>query len=267
MYSLSREYVEQNNRRYYIPCPLVPFIDEIIEGIKTQSVREVMLSIASEKGIQLLPTIPTRRLYTYGPAAPVKTTTGSISWFILGESGQNRIYNNYFDAVIPLEIQNDTDYTYKPLDSRFLYTSITSTFSYGVYATNTMTYAEMKTGSPLLYKLFDDSIKVKYITDTSLNKFYPFTEEYPFTLSCICSTINSNIPDQVGYIINDTNGKLLFVPAIHKQLRYLYTPNKTNDLVYFTNIGCTIFDNTSAVLYKYTKRKLTVTEKITCYRK
>ena len=140
MYSLSNLYIQQNGSRYYIPCPLVPYMDLIYEKIKTQTVRDAIVAVASEKGIVLIKPQPLRRQYQYGPAAPVQATTSSLSWFLLGDLGYGRIFQYIYDAPVPAEMLNNVNYTFKPLEARFVYTNNTYTFLYGDYATNTMTY-------------------------------------------------------------------------------------------------------------------------------
>lgn len=266
MYSLSNLYIEQNGFRYYIPCPLVPYIDEIRER-STISVKEAILAVASEKGIQLVKKDPIRRQYQYGPAAPVKATSASLSWFILGELGYGRIFDYQYDAPVPAEMLYNMNYTFKPLEARFVYTNSAVTFLYGNYCTNTMTYQKMKNDSPLLYTLFDDSISIKFVTDDNGTVSYPFTKGYSLALPCICTSINTKKAEHSGYLMNDNEGNILFYPAIHKKLLYLYEPYTTDSVVYFSNIGCSIDDISSSILYKYTKQKLNPKKSITCYRK
>jgi len=267
MYSLSKLYIDQNGFRYYIPCPLVPYMDEIYEKTKTLTVKEALLAVASEKGIQLFKKEPLRRLYQQGPAAPVKATSSSLSWFLLGDLGYGRIFQYQYDAPVPSEMLNNVNYTFKPLEARFMYTNTASTFSYGVYQTTTMTYQQMKTDAPMLYKLLDDIITVKYLTDETGTISYPFTTGYSIALPCICTSVDSKKPEHSGYLMNDNEGNILFYPAIHKTLLYLYEAYTTNSIVYFSNIGCPIDDITSNILYKYTKKKLNPPKVIPCYRK
>jgi hypothetical protein len=258
MYTLSNRYVEKSGIRYYVPCPLLPYIDEIITDIQTKTVQQAMLDIASKYGIQLISVKKCpNRLYQQGPASPVQTTTRSLSWFILGETGKDRVFKTDYDYDPPFEINGNTDYKYKMLDSRFLYTNNARFFTYSYYATYTLTFQQMQEGSPTLAKIFSDAIPYK---DNI------FTTVRPLQLSCRCISVNSSITDQPGYIISDGRDKLLFCPTIHKSLLSLYTPFKTEDIVFFTNIGCSMFDITSEVLYKYTKTKLTPINKTICYR-
>jgi hypothetical protein len=266
MYSLSKLYIEQNGYRYYIPCPLVPYIDEIREKV-TLSVKDAILAVALEKGIQLFKKEPIRRQYQYGPAAPVKATTASLSWFILGDLGYGRIFNYDYDAPVPPEMLYNINYTFKPLDARFMYTNTAFTFLYGNYGTNTMTYQKMKTDAPLLYKILDDAISVKYLTDENGTVSYPFTPGYPMRLSCMCVSVNTKKPEHSGYLMNDNEGNILFYPAIHKKLLYLYEPYATESIVFFSNIGCAIDDISSNILYKYTKKKINPVISTPCYRK
>jgi len=267
MYVLSNLYVEQNGYRYYIPCPLVMYKLDILEKMKTQSPQLAMAAVALENNIQLIPTKPLQRPYTYGPPNPVRFTTGSISNFILGENVSGRVFTYEYDIVPPTEIIDDANYTFKPTDGRFLYTNTASKFLFGKYATLTMTYALMKTNSPLLYKLFDDSIIIKTKTDASGNIFYPFTTNYPTTLPCICYSVTTKTPEHSGFLMHDDKGNIIFYPAIHKALLYLYTPFTKDSIVFFSDIGCSIDDLTNKILYKYTKKKLNQTTNSTkCYR-
>ncbi len=267
MYVLSRVYVEQNGYRYYLPCPLVIYKDDILEKMKTQSAQLAMAAVALENNIQLIPTKPIQRPYTYGPPNPVRPTTGSISNFILGESVVSRVFTYAYDVVTPTAILNNPDYSFKPLDGQFVYTNTASKFVYGNYATLTMTYALMKTNSPLLYKLFDDSIIIKSKTDSSGNIFYPFTSDYPTTLPCICYSVTTKTPEHSGFLTHDDRGNIVFYPAIHKALLYLYQPFLKDSIVFFSDIGCPIDDLTNKILYKYTKKKLNQrTNSTKCYR-
>jgi hypothetical protein len=127
----------------------------------------------------------------------------------------------------------------------------------------------MKNESPLLYKLIDDSIKIKSIPNPNNPEFpfYPFTINYPIIKACICISTNNSRAEQPGYIIHDAAGNLIFVPTIHKKLLYLYLPITSGEIVYFSDIGCSMEDITSKILYKYTKRKLNPINTIVCYRK
>ncbi len=266
MYSLSNLYIEQNGFRYYIPCPLVPYIDEIREKV-TLSVKDAILAVASEKGIQLFKKEPIRRQYQYGPAAPVQPTTASLSWFILGQLGYGRIFDHDYDAPVPADMLYNMNYTFKPLEARFMYTNTASTFLYGKYGTKAMTYQQLKKDSPLLYKILDDAISVKYLTDENGTVSYPFTSGYPLALPCMCFSVTTKKAEHSGYLMNDNEGQILFYPAIHKKLLYLYEPYNADSIVFFSNIGCTIDDISSKILYKYTKTKLNPVTPIPCYRK
>jgi len=258
MYSLSDRYVEKNGYRYYVPCPLVPYINEINVDIQTKNVQQSMLDIASKYGIQLTPPVKTcpKRQYQYGPASPVQTTTRSLSWFILGDLGKDRVFKSDYDIDPPQEIKQNSDYKYKLLDSRFLYTNSARFFTHSYYATYTLTFQQMQEGSPLLAKLLSNAVPYK---DNI------FTFGTPLQLSCLCTSVNSRKADQPGYIISDGRDKLLFCPTIHKSLLYLYTPFNIEDIVYFTHIGCSMEYITSDLLYRYTKTKLNPVKKITCY--
>ena len=279
MYTLSKKYVDKNGYRFFIPCPLVPFMNDIIEAMKTQTVQQAFLTVAENNGIVLIEPVSTcpRRQYQYPLADPVQATTGTLSWFILGELGLNRGYTSEYELPLPELFLNEDDYMYKYSDARFLHTNTTKVYTYSTYGAYTMTYAELEEGSPLLFKIINDRVRAPIAFVNIGTEDFPvydetqpipvFTDNNLYVLPCICSSVLANRPEQTGYIIHDKNDKLLFLPVIHKKLLYSYIPVATDEIVNFTNIGCKIDDSTSDILYKYTKTKLYPLTTTVCYRK
>jgi hypothetical protein len=74
-----------------------------------------------------------------------------------------------------------------------------------------------------------------------------------FPKPAICTAIdNTTLRDFTGIIYENTDKHLVFVPYIYSKLRYLYTPFPNNTNVYFKEIGCTLDQLSSILLYKYT---------------
>jgi hypothetical protein len=79
--------------------------------------------------------------------------------------------------------------------------------------------------------------------------------------------VTTKTPEHSGFLTHDDSGNIVFYPAIHKALLYLYTPYTKDSIVFFSDIGCAIDDLTNKILYKYTKKKLNQTTNSTkCYR-
>jgi hypothetical protein len=74
-----------------------------------------------------------------------------------------------------------------------------------------------------------------------------------FPKPAICTSIdNSNLRDCTGLIVENRDKLLVFIPCVYSKLRYLYTPFSDNCSVFFKQIGCTLDQNSSSLLYKYT---------------
>lgn len=74
-----------------------------------------------------------------------------------------------------------------------------------------------------------------------------------FPKAAICTSIDdTTLRDFTGIIYENESQHLVFVPYIYSKMRYLYTPFADNTNVYFKQIGCTLDQLTSSLLYKYT---------------
>lgn len=121
-----------------------------------------------------------------------------------------------------LDIVEPTDYTLFTDDAKFV-----STFN---VKTESMTYATMKEKTAL---------------STLFNGVFP--------KAAICTSIdNTTLRDVTGFILENRDNYLVFIPCIHSKLRYLYTPFPDNTNVFFKQISCSLDQNSVSLLYKYT---------------
>jgi len=218
MYALSRTRITQNGIVYLVPCLLLPYLDEIKTMLTTNSVNTIFLEVATRHNIELLITAMTpkrvcRTVRQQPPAAPFPVYTAQpVDFFILTSYA-----TNYDTGAILPNYRKYTQY------ARFI-----STFN---VKTESMTYAEMKSITPPLSSLFKGV----------------------FPKTAICTSIDdSNIRDFVGIILENYDNKLVFLPCIHDNLLYLFTPLGVKINVFFKSIGCGLDINSSNVLYKYT---------------
>lgn len=217
MYTLSNVRITQNNVIYLVPCELLPYLNEIYELITTTSVVNAFITVADRHGVVLIKPDPIKRAYKQPPAEPIKIrTTQPVDSFILTE-----LATGY--GSLPVV----TNYTAVASAFRFL-----TTFN---LKSSTTTFENMQNKAGPMSTLFKGT----------------------FPKAVICTSINdSNIRDCVGYIYENTDKLLMFLPMIHTKLEYLYTPNSPethpNAEVFFRRIGCSLDQNSQEVLYKYT---------------
>lgn len=97
-----------------------------------------------------------------------------------------------------------------------------------------------------------NEIKMKYTRMEKRTALYTLFRGV-FPKAAICTSINNTtLRDFTGIIYIDRTDHFVFVPYIHPKLRYLYTPYSDYTNVYFKQIGCTLDQLSSSLLYKYT---------------
>ena len=213
MYYLSNTRITQNGIIYLVPCPLLPYLDEIKLLIGTDTIYNIFLKVAAQHNIVLIQRTPLKTVRQQPPAEPIRErTTQAVDFFMLKE------YASGYDTgdVIP-NYRKDTEYA-----------KYVSTF---IIKAETTTFANMQLKSAPLSGLFKGI----------------------FPKSVICTAIDdSTMRDFVGIILENNEKNLVLLPCIHTKLLYLYTPPESNINVFFKNIGCGLDQNSIAVLYKYT---------------
>ena len=99
------------------------------------------------------------------------------------------------------------------------------------------------------------NVKSTFMTYATMNEKSALATLFKgtFPKAAICTSIDdSNIRDCTGLIVETRLNYLVFVPCINSKLRYLYTPFLDNSNVFFKQIGCTLDQNSSSLLFKYT---------------
>ena len=218
-YTITYTIVTIGNQQFFIPCPLLKYLQEIKNLMQTQSLKKALIEVAKKYNIPIEQSqnINIKR-YTY------PTVNGRISTPLIQ-------YNSTFKLVKkPDSVQSST------FNNSLNFAEVTNkTYLLGVCNDDTKTFS---------YNYTDMKLYAGYLLSTLNIEPIEGTRVYCIT----CRTNDRNLVKTIPGYIKYSNNQLFFIPTISKILlpRYIpYTENTDITILYTSpNLEETIAYNT-----------------------